>query len=64
MLSPEAFAVVVGKVPLVPIPDAVFVAEDDEGRSYDLRENGYPESRREPRAAEWLGVDLNPDLGW
>jgi hypothetical protein len=41
-----------------------FRAEDDSGHSYDYRTEGFPDRRPSPSAAEWLGVELQPDLGW
>ena len=31
-------------------------AEDDTGANYDYAQDGFPESRPKPDAAEWLGV--------
>jgi hypothetical protein len=63
VLSPEAFATVMQKVRLVE-GDAGFQAEDGEGNVYDYANEGFPESRPNPTAEEWLGVRVNPDLGW
>ena len=62
LLSPGALAMVESKLQLV-ADEASMVAEDDEGRSYDYGQEGFPPQRPAPRAAEWLGVEPNREDG-
>lgn len=63
VLGRAAFDAVTMKVALVE-GNAGFRAEDDRGDSYDYGREGFPESRPNPSAAEWLGVHPGPDLGY
>ena len=44
--------------------NALFRAEDDAGNSYEYGEEGFPPQKPRPSAREWLGLELQPDLGW
>lgn len=63
VLGRTAYDAVTRKVALI-VGDAGFRAEDDSGNSYDYGQEGFPESRPNPSAEEWLGVHPRPDLGY
>ena len=62
VLTKESFATVCAKVRLIPDEDARIDAEDAEGNRYSYGEQGFPKERPTPRAEEWFGVELRPDL--
>ena len=54
ILGPEGFELVNGKVAL--IPDHAFIAEDQQGNSYDYSSRGFPDEKPSPDAFAWLDV--------
>lgn len=60
LFTPEDYAQIIARVALVE-DQAGMVAEDDMGGSYDYGEEGFPDERPSPCAAEWLGVHPQPE---
>jgi len=63
VLPEEAFARIQQQLSFVPNSDAGMVAEDDSGAQYDYGIEGFPPTRPDVDARQWLGDPrLNPNL--
>jgi hypothetical protein len=51
------------KVSLVP-DETPFIAEDDEGRSYNLGKEGFSKVKPDIRTSDWIGIVPKPEARW
>ncbi len=58
VFSNESFAKLTARLDLVP-SESPMVAQDDDGNEYSYGEEGFPQKKPSPSAADWLG--LQPD---
>jgi hypothetical protein len=62
LLSPADFENLKTKVELISEPDARFVAEDDQGRTYNYATESLHWERNEIDAEGWLGIETLPEV--
>ena len=61
LLAPEDFERLQAKIVLIPEPDAMFVAEDDSGRSYDYATERHHWEQDDIDPQVWLGIRARPE---
>jgi hypothetical protein len=60
LFAPDDFAQITSKIKFV-ADDAPVIAEDESGATYSYGQDGFPDERPSPTAAEWFGVEPQPD---
>ncbi len=59
LFTTDDYTQIIAKVALI-ADEAAMIAEDDQGGSYNYGQEGFPNERPTPHAAEWLGVHPKP----
>jgi len=62
LFTPDELAHINAKVALVADDAAPFIAEDDQGASFNYGDGDQPKRLLKLRAAEWFGVEPGPGM--